>query len=188
MKGPASLVTLSDELFVAFPTFNGRENRYLESWEFFMGVAVPAVVAAQTNAFQIRNPAGSNVIAVIESLKANALAALTLQLNWSNTNTTDLGTASSVHSVDSRGRAVSTCIASTAAGSPTAFTTTLQTYTFNPVNASGLPGDLELITFDDQEIVITPGVTLQFLDQTANTGWHMNIIFRERFLEESERT
>src|SRR5216684_1967801 len=68
MKGEASVPILASEIAPSFVLPYGVENRYLEQWNRFgLGMNVTATAGNQS-AFRLRNPAGSNVIAVVEVL------------------------------------------------------------------------------------------------------------------------
>lgn len=68
IKGAASTPQLGTEVAAAIPLFWGAECRYLEGWNRFFAQKSYAGVAAQINAFRIRNPVGSGVVAVMEKI------------------------------------------------------------------------------------------------------------------------
>src|SRR6266852_4829039 len=68
MKGQAHAPQLSSEISVNLQLFNGVETRYLEGWNRFSTSMNVAAVAALLSGAQLRNPAASNVILVIEKL------------------------------------------------------------------------------------------------------------------------
>lgn len=180
MKGPSSLVTLSDELIPVFPFFWGAENRYLESWDRFGGSTIFTAAAGITGGWRLRNPAGSNIVAVVELLNfadnagtgAIDFGAIGTDLAILDTTTTRL---------DPRGRSNSTLILSHAtASSPTSFGTM-----WRPQLVAGTL--LNWIFDGIQEFPLLPGDGLQYRCTAAATSAQANFIWRERFLEESER-
>lgn len=185
MKGPSSLVTLSDELFAVVPMFHGVENRYLESWERFGSAGSQGAVAASFSTAQIRNPPSSNVMVVLEKVNfSSATAAVSPNVSIGAL-TTDLPTQTLLAGAfDPRGRTSSTAVVSRAAqGAVTLLSTAVWGVTAMPAN-----WNVELILYPNQEITILPGFGLRVIDQTANDNFNFVFWWRERFLEESERT
>ena len=166
------------------PFFSGIENRYLESWDTFFGVLVAPGVAAQTGSVRIVNPAGSNVIAVVQSVKISKLSAGTLNGNFGRGAGTavNLGTAATGMNPDIRGRVNSTSVLSQGTG-VLALPINWASFTFGVAAAF----DLELINNENQEWILTPGCAYELVNQTVNEAMHVNWIWRERFLEDSER-
>jgi hypothetical protein len=160
--------------------FSGRENRYLESWNTFSQGVITAATAAQTNGVQLRNPPASNVIAVVEKLLIAAGAAMTITL--SNGSGADLTVALNGNPYDGRTGVSSTCVMSSSVASPAVLGAAL-----GPISAQANV-NLDVIVTDIQELVITPGTTLRLTGGTVNTSLAVFWIWRERFLEESERT
>lgn len=182
MKGKASLRTLSDELFPVIPFFNGVENRYLESWERFSFQFNVSAVAAQTSTAQIRNPTGSNIIAVVEKCSVVNFAGATDQPQINvQTQATDFSSIGTTTQLDSRTRTHGSVVASAQAGA--ALTNTIAQV---QVAVAGLQADF--ILTPDQEIAILPGQAFQCGSQIVNQALHGCFWWRERFLEESERT
>ncbi len=161
----------------------GPEDWYLQSWAPF-GVAMrsPAVVAQVANA-KIRNPAGSNIIALVSRAHANVLA--TDQILWSyRAQTADFASLAAAQTLDPRGRVSggSTVVASFGSGQDLSLGV--------PIYRSQVLANTitELIWDDSQSFPLLPGFELIAGNETVNTvldtGWR----WRERFLEESERT
>jgi hypothetical protein len=182
MKGPASMSQLAAELQPVFAFSNGVENRYLEGWDRY-GVwqQIPGG-AAVTSVIQLRNPASSNVIAVIEKISVVSTLADTPRLQH-GPQTADLTTVDVGSNTrwDARGRKDPTCIFSrqTGAGGPPTNKAQL--------GLAALTGG-DFIVTDIQEIPLLPGdaasVTTTALNDTLAVTWW----WRERFLEDSERT
>lgn len=185
MKGGASLVTLSDEMFAVLPLFHGVENRYLEGWDRFnLAVAISAV-AGQLSQAQWRNPVGSNVIAVIEGMIiTNIDVAQTYEIRQGK-QTADLATVDSFTflALDNRGRSNPTLITSHTnnVADQLAGNTILRAAL---VATSGMQN---LIFTQNQEIPLLPGQALGFASFSNNTRIDLAVTWRERFLEDSER-
>lgn len=189
IKGGAPVKQLGSEILPVFPIFWGVENRYLESWAKFGSTINLTGVAANNSAWRLRNPVGSNVIAVIENITLvnnNAGAAQYNLEGWIQT-LTDLATdlTSFVTRFDARqGAAVfSTCKVSQQNTAPLAgigntpgLVNIFQTTTF------------PLITTDNQELPLLPGDAMQLRAPTVATGMQGFVWWRERFLEDSERS
>lgn len=181
MKGRAALNTLSPELSAHLPLFHGAENRYLEAWDRFGVGLLAAPIAAVNGGAQLRNPTGSNVIAVVEKVGvAESLADTGLFLSIGAL-TADL-TTQIVQPFDSRGRTAATCIASSGTNIANlgAGTGIVQTKT-----VAGTP--IDLIVTDIQEIPLLPGQGLRVASTVQNVNINVSFWWRERFLEDSER-
>src|SRR5258708_34587991 len=68
IKGGPPARQLASEIVFQHPILSGRENRYLESWNLFWATFGFGPSVANNNGCQLRNPAGSNVIAVMEEM------------------------------------------------------------------------------------------------------------------------
>ena len=190
MKGPAALSQVSSELQMNMNFGSGVENRYLEGWDRYAIAKQQAAVAANQSGLRYRNPAGSNVIAVFEKLAirfANGQAATQVSIQSGTTSldlATVIGTAGA--GLDSRGRPASTLILSQQAS---AVTVPLLAGN-NPVDAYNATGflNVEAIINEHQEIPLLPGQALQFVNDIVNTQLLVVAWWRERYLEDSERT
>ncbi len=183
MKGPASLVSLSDELSTVFPLFSGAENRWLEAWQKFGINFTVAAVAAQVGAVRLRNPIGSNVVAVIERAWAfNATATVDQPLFQINKfSGADLAATGNGQRFDARGIQASSLVASAgAAAAPSIGGGFCQgIFAANQI--------FELITTDIDEIPLAPGDSFQMQSNVVNQEFRGCYLWRERFLEDSER-
>src|SRR5260370_2650643 len=181
MKGQASLVQLASEMQAVFPFFNGVENRYLEQWDRFGTSFSFGAAVGQANGFRMRNPSVSNVIAVLEKLTMSVVrtADILVQLGVA---TSDLPTAQSAVTIDARTqRVASSLVLTRTVVTPAALAGSL--YDFNPLATT----EVDVILFEDQELTILPGIGLQVTTSQANIGLVVNALWRERFLEDSER-
>jgi hypothetical protein len=184
MKGPASLSQLASELQAVFPVFNGAENRYLEAWDLFGISMSPTGGAAQSAATRLRNPTGSNVMVVVHGLIVIAVGT-TQNISIVQTQlAADLTTVSATTTsrLDARGRSAPTSIIS------------------STVNYGAIPGvqpwflqllpasPFQLVQDSVQEVPVLPGNTLDVIDNSLNAQIIVSYAWRERLLEESERT
>jgi len=118
MKGGPPAPQLASEITASVPLFHGAENRYLESWERFGIGSQVAALAANNDVARLRNPAGSNVIAVIEKLQFTNSLADTLTLEQ-GVQAADATTPVVATRLDPRQRPNPTCIFSVANGGAT---------------------------------------------------------------------
>jgi hypothetical protein len=191
MKGGAVLDTLQPELVATFPFLNGVEHRYLEGWDRFAGGFVVAAVALNMSGIRFRNPAASNVIAVFERIEITepALDSPRIRLAAQGV-TADLGTLGNFtnNTLDVRSRPNATLVGSQQASAATVPTLNA-TFQFTIAQPSLLASTVyQYIQDDNQEIALLPGAGLQVEAGTVNTQLEGVFQWRERFLEESERT
>lgn len=190
LKGDASLFQFSTEMQGTLNFFSGVENRYLEGWNRF-GLLLSITAGAATNSLlRVRNAAGSNVVAVIEKINVTnpTAAAYITNLRSGNLSAADAATlnvGAPTMRLDSRGNPVSSLIISSNAGSATTPASPGSTKIEGgvPVN-----GTYEFLQFEDQEIPILPGDVVDVFIGTAAVQMDVSWIWRERFLEDSERT
>jgi hypothetical protein len=191
IKGGAPVKQLGSEIMPVLPILHGVEERYLYSWFRFRAAVTNGPIAAVTSGLRLRNPAGSNVVAVIESNKVNAIpadAAYTSTLNRGQGNVdldTTAGLAGGSQREDPRGQPFSTCILSI-----NSIALTLLTNATQILSQSVAPSNVnESVITQNQEILLFPGDSLQWANITAqNSTLRVSLCWRERFLEESERT
>jgi len=186
MKGPQSTPQISGEIAVTMNVFAGVENRFLESWDVFAGANGNVPNVAGVAGVKIRNPGGSNVIAVVErlSVSANIAGSCTIELAI---NATDyVVTSNAAQAMDGRQRPRSTLITTTTNAATTGATLGANTAIDFAILGINQP-PVQLIVVDDQEFVVSPGWALQVLGVTNNQSITFSIKWRERLLEESER-
>src|SRR5713101_1889395 len=182
IKGGAVAPQLATEIGTTVNLFNGVENRYLESWDRFGLQMQRVALAAVTSGARMRNPAGSNVIAVIEQILVSNLnaAAISYAID-SGASGVDGATIIAVSQarLDARGRANPTVILST--GNTLAlFSTKLQPTLLTNVS-------LLMVSNENQELPLLPGDVLTVASVQVNVQADVCFIWRERALEESER-
>lgn len=184
MKGPASLESLGPELFPVLPFSNGIENDYLQGTLHFVSGGVLASGAGVAS-FRLRNPSGSNVIAIVESVCVTQGTIAGSSLVSSGPTALDLGGVGLAGvGLDARDRRASTCFFSSLnTGTQLSLGNAIGNI-FIPVNAIST----EFIQHQDQEVPILPGDAYQWSGAVATASPVVFIRWRERFLEDSERT
>jgi hypothetical protein len=182
IKGGPPVATLAPEIMPGHVIFSGAEERYLQGWGLFASSINQPGVAAQFSQVQWRNPVGSNVIAVIHMLTATGLVA-DQPLVEVFTNAVDLGTivALTVSRMDPRGNPQPTLICSrgSSAAQPV-----------NPMFQRSYAGGttVDFIPTDVDEIPLLPGDKIIISGNVLNQTIIPSMMWRERFLEEGERT
>jgi hypothetical protein len=186
MKGSAPAPQLGGEIMPNIPFFSGVENRYLEQWERFIMFTFQNGVAAQNAAVRFRNPVGSNVVACIEKfMDSNAgNAAVNNEQVWLSNATTDFSTLTVMTNsrLDLRTRPQPTCILSTQANLAAGVGSQVSAYEVLPNT------NYDFIVDEGQEITVLPGGSIDVRNLTVNQSVAVTWIWRERFLEEGERT
>jgi hypothetical protein len=193
IKGGPPVPQLGSEITPTLGVFSGAENRYLSAWNAFGNYQDVPAGAALVGGVQIRNPAGSNVLAVIVRIYFSAGAANTA-LNMSQPPpfpVADLGSAGpAIRAFDLRqsggGGATtsSTCIVSSQ-NSPSVGVLNSVPY---KVNAPVAFTDYDLLLDEDQQIPLLPGDAVRLTPTGANIQVKVGFVWRERYLEESERS
>jgi len=186
IKGPPSMAQVATEMQPVFQFFNGAENRYLEGWlRYGQAASVPAGGAGTFFMVRLRNPATSNVIAVVEKIVVYNLGAATdtVTLNHGAV-ATDLATVNTgISRFDGRGNQTGALIFSSTAAAIASFGGNKENFQLL-TNAR-----VELIATDIQEIPIVPGDAIQVQGSVANLNVNgASFWWRERFIEEAERT
>lgn len=193
MKGEPPAPQLASEIMAALPLFWGRENRYLESWfSFGQRMTAPAPGVGNTAAVRLRNPANSNIVAILERVCVTNTAAVVdnpvLRHGIGAGGAIgDLSTVINLGSaaLDTRGQTAPTCI-----GSQTGATNQVAP----PSNVTIMQLSLIANSFDDfiitdiGELPLMPGDCYDVVSNVANQQVVTSWLWRERFLEESERT
>lgn len=183
IKGTAPTPVLSTEVQPVLPLFMGVENRYLESFERFgLHVFLPAGGVGFTSQFRLRNPAASNVIAIVEKILLEARSGTQALVVHYGSIGTDFATLQQAQRLDARQRLNHSLILSTTnAVALASFGTEIEVVTA----LINTPWDF--IRDEHQELPILPGDAIQ-LYTDPNVDARFSVVWRERFLEESERT
>ncbi|SRR5713101_1781229 len=184
MKGPAPAPQLAGEIMPVHPFFSGVENRFLETWNRFMTFGNLGPTVGQTEAIQIRNPPGSNLIAVMEGIIISPIAADRYFFSSSHANVADLNNVGTGILLDPRaggpGQVKSVSIISISSGGAGDLGFSLAGIRV------GATTSFQVIQDPIQEMTVLPGDTLRIRQETANSGASVNFLWRERTLEESE--
>lgn len=181
-KGGGVVVDLEPSIRVVLQLASGQEDRFLQSWTRWSTALLSPAVAAQTSSAQLRNPATSNVVAVIERLGVHLQTAATLsriQIG-ANASGSDLSSTQTANTMDPRQQNTnSSCIPSQGSGgSASVF---IDTAVLNAL-------ETQIISTDNQEIALLPGQVLRVTDLTVNEAMIASFMWRERALEQSELT
>ena len=188
MKGPASTAQLGSELMPVLQFPLGGEFRYLEQWNLF-GIGVDlAPVAANNGAFQIRNPVGSNIIAVVHSLVfSNDTPALNIvDIEGPTPLTTDLGTINTGVRLDGRLGGLNYAQSTILSSQNTAPLGAIPGSTVSGLYVLGINGN-PINVLEQIEIPLLPGDVFRMRNRVVNAELTLTMFWRERFLEESER-
>jgi hypothetical protein len=187
IKGGPPARQLASEIVFSHAIFSGVENRYLESWNRFEIPVNSGPSAAQANTIQLRNPGGSNVIAVVEELLLTSVAPGELfNLSIIRAPQVALANVFAAVAMDPRQAPGSIAGGSTLEISQNTgiagFATGAYSWTVGPANQS-------LLTINDehQEWPILPGDTFRINSTTANNAVRIALKWRERLLEPAER-
>ena len=191
IKGGPPTAQVSSEVGVQIPFGQmGADFRYLEGWALFAAAInlAPSVGNANGVQFSLDNPNVpriTNIVAVLTRLQIITSLAdvITVSENFApNLNLTNVGTGIRL---DSRGsRSASALNVSSSQGVIPAFGFTINQFSTQP----NVP--YEIILPDEMGIPMNGihNIRLNSLVPTLNVQWYVNVWFRERFLEDSERT
>jgi len=189
MKGGPPAPQLAADVTVALNLWNGVENKYLEGWNRFAGSFATVAQAANTSGIKIRNPPTSNVIAVLEQIAVQANLADSNVGVGHGASLTDYTTVPVLTAtrLDPRGNPQPTLIVSQTSGAQSVapFGATIDNV---GVAAAIVNQRIPLIFEDFQAIPILPGDALQVGTSVNNQVLTVTLVWRERFLEDGERT
>ncbi len=181
MKGGPPAPQLSSEIQTTLGLELGVEFRYLEGWNRYGVAANVAAVIAQNTAFRVRNPTGSNVIGVVEYIGVTNPGGADTYVLTLGTQSADLGTIQSAIRLDARqGTTAGVLVAS--AGNNVAIAQQFDRFSL----AQNVL--FQHIVNRNQQIAILPGDAFQVMDTSTNQALNFGCRWRERFLEDSERT
>ncbi|SRR6266851_890438 len=181
IKGGPPVATLAPEVMPTVTIASGVETRYLEAWNrYSMSVLLTGGAAANAG-IQLRNPPGSGLIAVVEQISFTVTIATEVIITTA-AQIGDLTTAQTPVSLDGRNTASSALVVTSSVATPG----TLASQTLR-LNIGSVNTPYWLIQDQNHELPITPGITFR-LTQTTNVDTiDVNFMWRERYLEESER-
>lgn len=183
VKGGPTVVDIDPAMRLVYDYPSGNDDSYLQGWSRYMVCANQAAVAAQFAEFRLRNPVGSNVVAVIERISCLTAAAADTFLLTAGSSTLDLATIQAPARLDPRAGPNPTIIVSnstsaSASGSNGPF------FGIAAVNTA----NTEFIRYRDEQFPILPGFLLDIKNNAANTACFFSVLWRERTLETSELT
>ncbi len=184
VKGSPPVRQLGGEIMPIHPLFSGTENRYLEGWNRFAYVSQPGAQAGVQAASRLRNLANSNIIAVMERLLFTSPAGADFPILQSQQTNADLSIVAFSPNArwDSRGNPASALVRSESAGVPApGLGSKMQ-------GASLVGTSFDFIIDTIHELPLLPGDAIQMQSNVANTNPIFTFVWRERFLEESERS
>lgn len=191
MKGPATVVTIADELIPVLNIQAKSEDLFMQSWESYKLADSVANVAAQQSVYSLRNPIGSNVVAVITRMNLQFITAADVALvryQAGNAQPLTGGTAGvAAQNLDARSqRSASTLInaflnsaAPPLLGQPI-FQVAAPIATYPPLEFC--------VNTPEDEIPLLPGSIIEILSAGVNQTMRVGFHWRERFLEDSERS
>jgi hypothetical protein len=189
MKGGAPAPQLSGDIIPTLPLEEiSVESRFHAGWNrYAVGITVNAV-GAQNNAVQIRNPRGSNVVAVLEDISysigggGNGLEVdLEGIVGTSAAQDVDLGVVNQGIPLDARNASAGAVCQISSANNVALSAATVERW----IASSSTMG--YVIRTKDQQIQVLPGTIYRVVQVTVNLPIFVNFLWRERFLEESER-
>jgi hypothetical protein len=181
IKGEAPVASLSGEMMLTHQLQNGAENRYLEGWERFGFMLNSGALAASRSAVRLRNPPGSNIIGVVEKisfiLAASDFPTLTLDSGQADFSTFRQGIR-----FDPRHRANSLLNISSTTNAGVISSNQLFQGATNGTNV------IDIIVSEGQELTLLPNDALTVWCAAVNLAISVSFWWRERFLEEPERS
>lgn len=188
IKGDAPVAQVAGEITPVISIHHGVENRFIDGWNRFAAGAQANPAVGNVSPVRFRNPFGSNVVAVLEKIQVstfmnNLNTTMRLSLGGGPTailDTGDLANAVPSVSFDTRWEGLATCKVSQQ--SVTATNPGLMMRWALLINTV-----VDLIQDENQEIQVLPGTNLQVENDLGNMQNDVSFVWRERFLEDSER-
>lgn len=185
MKGEPGAQQLAGEFMATFVMSSGAENKFLEGWILHSWETVFAGSPAALNAAMLRNPVGSNIVAVLTKVSATSLLSDQFVVSM-GPRTTDLPTPITLpapSNFDARygasSRSLLTASIQQAAGPGTA-----------PPDrgffAVGASGTYDMIIDATEEVPLLPGWAISVRNNVVNQTNGVTFWWRERVLEDSE--
>jgi hypothetical protein len=141
-------------------------------------------VAAVFSTFKFRNPINSGVVAVFEKISANSGANdfVDIQVGTDQTDGNTIVALTNQNNLDARSNRISSLIFSrSGAAAPVSQSTIARIFAGSTITQ-------DFIGYQNQEISLLPGRSLQLVSGTAAVTLISSFKWRERLLEESERT
>jgi hypothetical protein len=184
MKGPAALESLQPELVAVINTFYGTENRYLEGWDTFSLGTADAGTSGNLSAIRIRNPVGSGIVAVLTKANVSVAVSEIVRMSFGSiAGDLSVVVTPSGSNLDLRGRPFPTCVISHQSTAGTADSIRVIDDILLPTNTP-----YDFIVDSEAQLPLLPGSAYDIVGETVTTAIHGSFRWRERVLEESERT
>lgn len=183
-KGGSVITDLEQGARCVLPLNIGNEDRYTQGWNRFSIFLNISGVSAQFGRVRMRQPVGSNVIAIIERLYCWTLTAAADQpILTYGAATTDLANIPSLTftAFDPRGNPQPTSIVSFNQQASGGSSRIQLAYT-------GANIVVEYVLNANNEITLLPGNVVDVQSNVANQQLSVGLIWRERALEPSELT
>jgi hypothetical protein len=190
IKGGAVVPQLATEVVPSFPLFWGNECRYLESWQMFAMSISNGPSVGNLNLEHFRNPVGSNIMCVVTKITLINDGPAGVELvegPFPSVAADDLATPiPNVVRFDNRGQQNCSMVLSRGNLAADGWGGNVRVWVNVPLVATN--GVYEVINTDSQEFPILPGDAIRIVSGIVNTTTNLTLQWRERFLEESERT
>lgn len=181
MKGGPPARSLAGEVMPVLPFYHGAESLIHQGWEIFGQAVTVAASVGNTSKVQLRNPAGSNVVAAVIKVAATSGANTKLLMGLSVPAAAAFATPATPAGFDSRGRRTSTCRVFSEAGAAIGGTIVYA--------SEGLTATIkELVVGQHQSFPLLPDSSVQVGPNTVNTLVDVIFWWMERALEETELT
>jgi hypothetical protein len=186
IKGEAPVAQVAGEINATIDIPRGVEDAYLFGWELYgVGINLPSNALFRSSIL-IRNPPGSNLMAVIEKIRIAKIGVLAnavedISFVTQNSVIADLATLNTGVPRDFRARSNPTLRISSTSASAITFV--------GPLGEFGVYNEgADFIVTPNQEIPMIPTVWIGLQSQDLNQQLFVTIFWRERFLEESEKS
>ena len=184
IKGSPPVRQVAGEISPTHTLAAGVELRFLEQWNRYGFATFVAAAAGINGTLRIRNPVGSNVLFVLEKASAGGEGASdSVRLGMVETNADLVASATGINNrIDRRqGSTGSNAILSNSdLTHPGSTISTL-------IGVIPAVTMYEFITYENQEIPVLPGQAVDLWAGAVNQQVICSLLWRERYLEESER-
>jgi hypothetical protein len=183
IKGPTSLVAVSPDMRFVIPMRTGVENDYLQDWTLMGFYTAQNAGVGNATSFRLRNPTGSNIIAVVSlAYGYNTTASDTFSMDQGAT-TADLANVIPISGFGWDGRGKQGSALSFSWGVKAGLTTL---FTYQNPTVQPFPYAFNMLF--GLQFPLTPGKAIQINNAAANVTTSAAFWWAERPLEDSERT
>jgi len=185
LKGDAPAPQLAGEIQPSILYPSGVEERYLQGWGLWGGISAAPAAVGFTSGSGLRNPLTSGVIAVVEKIVVG-IQVSGLTVEWSvGSMLADLATSDVTMGFDGRTPQTGSALhlSHNAVGNGVPGLTPVGQYGVLAANAV-----FDIILDTDHQFPLLPGFGCEIRCLTANTPINISWKWRDRPIEESERT